>query len=326
MTYPSPNRIVRIVSGLRRHPVATGLLLTSLLVLLYQLRPHPQPLATPTPKHAPLADTHLDPRTAPPDHPENTMSSGFSDALGFTGELPLEACVRKLMEINGPLTASEIEESFRALLALPESGEPLALRATWFHELANLLQRQKLDQRAFGEVLASAARNSRQDLATRDYALQHLRRIWEKSAADKELRLAIEATFGEMIAPRNPLMPTALLSLHLLDPAGSATNFTMLVQAVSSVLEDPKITGDDVVRARMAAARIAGERQLAGSRGPLLKLATAPSGNVLVRMAAISALGRFGDPSDLNTLAALSPSDERLIGAIRHATSMGAGK
>lgn len=249
------------------------------------------------------------------------MSSAVSDSLGFTGKLPLEARVRELMEITGPLTASETEEAFRALLALPGKGESLAQRSTWFHELANLLQRQTLDQRKFSEVLATVARNGGQDLATRDYALQHLRRIWDKSATAPDLRHAIEATFGEMTAPRNPLMPTALLSLHLLDPSGSGgIDSTALVQAVKTVLKDTKATGDDATRARMVAARIAGERRLDGARGPLLKLATTDSIHTLVRMAAISALGRFADPSDLKTLAALSSSDERLTGAIRHAT------
>lgn len=327
MNQPAPNTAVRSARALLRHPVATGLVLTSVVAACLLLRPHHDPTGAHPPKFPPLAITALEPRTAPPPNPEKTMSSSVSSALGFTGKQTLESRVHELMEMNSPLTAIEIDEAFRALLALPVQGESIPLHSTWFHELANLLQRQKPDQRAFSEVLATVANNRAQDIATRDYAIQHLNRVWSKADGDLELRHSIESTLGEIASSRSPLRPTALLNLHLLDPTGrGGVDATTLIDGVTAILADSKATGDDALHSRMVAARIAGERRLDSSRGPLLALATSESEHALVRMAAISALGKLADPSDMKALAGLSPKDSRVSDAIQYATALAGGK
>lgn len=309
----------------RTFMLAAALALITLLAGFLMVAVRKEPKAAPA-RVAPLANTRILPRTAPPDVGQK-LGKEVSGALGFTDDLPTEVRIRQLMNTTGKLTDDELEELTRALLSPPGHDETLAEHSTWFHEIANLLQRQESGLRSFAEVLATVARDATRDPATRDYALQHLRRVWDKAAADPGLRPAIEATFGEMTATGDPMRQTALLSLHLLDPAGgSGMETTLLVENVLSILKGGKETGNDAIRSRMVAARIAGERRLAGSRGALLELATAESEHALVRMAAISALGRFAEPSDLDALARLSPKDERVAGAIRRAAAMSAGK
>lgn len=320
----SSGAIAQPAHGKGRRRVVMGIVTVSLvagLVMIVQRREDRQP-----DKIKSLATTHIEPRTAAPDPAEARLRRGVSDVLGFTGGLPTQARIRELMEMGDQLTEDEVAELLRGLLSPRAQGEAVARHSTWFHELANLLQRQNPDPHDFSEVLATVARDGKRDLATRDYALQHLRRIWGKASADPELRGAIEATFAEMAVAGNPMRATALLSLHMLDPSGSAMDDTALAGSVMALLEDNRSTGDEAVRARMVAARIAGERRLDGSRGPLLKLATGESVHALVRMAAISALGRFADPSDLETLRSLAPADERVAVAIRHATSASTGQ
>ena len=325
---PLPSSVAaRLFQGLRKHPLASGLVLIALIAVWFQLRTHEVPKEVQRKKYEPLQATHFDPRTMPPDHPQSTMSPAVNASLGFVGGLSLEARVRELMEISGPLSGNEIEEAFRAMLALPAAGESIAQHATWFHELANLLQCQKLDLRAFSEVLATVVRNSSQDLATRDYGLQHLNRVWGKAEGNPDLRHSIEATLEATATTRNPLRATALLNLHLLDPTGRrGVDATALVEGVKTILSDSTSTGEEVVRSRMVAARIAGERHLDESRGPLLRLATSESEHALVRMAAISALGKLADRTDMKTLATLSSKDPRVMDAIRHAADLAGGQ
>jgi HEAT repeat protein len=77
---------------------------------------------------------------------------------------------------------------------------------------------------------------------------------------------------------------------------------------------------EDSIAAKMTALRIIGERRLPGFHDDLTRIANAPAGeHTLVRMAAIAAIARFGDPADLPLLESLDRSDPRLATAIDHA-------
>ena len=246
------------------------------------------------------------------------MRDEVSRVLGHGGDLPTAARIRELMLIREGLTADEIRELLRALLAGPGQEEPLAGHATLFHEIANLLQRQPVRLTEFAEVLATVVRDEARSNVIRDYALQHLRRVWERASKEPRLRKSIEATLQEMVHLPGKLQPSVLLSLHLIDPKGkNGVDDTELRRAVAKALTDGG--SGQSVQLKMAAARIAGERRIDDLREVLLRASSASSEHALVRMSAVSALGDIGDQSDLKALASLSPDDPRVAGAIRHA-------
>lgn len=305
--------------GLAGHPARIGLacalVIAGALLLVFQ-SDSGEDEAPPAAAAEPLPRTRLEPRPAPPSRPAGMMRREISAALGFTGNIPTAERIREIMEMRDPLTEVETEELLRALLAPRGEDEAAARHSTWFHEIANLLHRQDVDHQQFAEVLATVAADEARGGTVRDYALQHLRRVWHAAEDDSGLRESIEATFAGMASEGHPLRASALLSLHLLDPRGSR-GAGPLENEVVRILSDSRASGEAAVHARMAAARIAGDRRLSESRGELLALAASDSRHALVRMVAVSALGRLGDPSDLRALEDLSSRDPRVAEVIR---------
>jgi hypothetical protein len=273
---------------------------------------------TPRPDAA-LAETGLRPRTKVPGEPQDRIRPGLATALGHGGERPTASRILQLMDTRDSLNREEIDELLRAMLTHGEGW--IAARSTWFHEIANLVHSQEHDKRSFAEVLATVARDSTRDLATRDYALQQLRRVWAGSGQDHSLRRAIEETFIEMNVAENPLRATALLSLHLLEEADVGSRASQsLRQSVVSILGGSDTSAAENVPVRMVAARIAGERKIHSMGGDLLMIASSDREHALVRMSAASALSDMGPSSELDALSDLNPADRRVAAAIRHAT------
>ena len=271
----------------------------------------------------PLADTEIKPRTGVPERIEKSMRRELAVALGYVGEAPAAERVRQLMGLRKVLTPDESNELLRFLLSTGGDAVSSGEGSTLFHEVANQLQRQSVDLRVFAEVLATVARDDKRPEVYRDYALQHLRRVWSSSSADGELQGSITATFQEIARHPGILQASALLSLHLIDPRGRiGAGAGELRDEVGRILSVSGATnGTDSIRLKMAAARIAGERHMDDQRDALLRISSAEGEHALVRMSAVSALGRIADASDLQALASLSPADERVATAIRHATS-----
>ena len=174
----------------------------------------------------------------------------------------------------------------------------------------------------YARTLAALARDKARDPEVRDYALQHLRTLWDATPPGG-LRDSITATFAQVAAADPALAPSALLSLHVLGGRaggrGDAVPSSRIEPLALSMLADPLPPGMPSPGARMTAARVAGERRLASCRPALLRLVSSTSEHMLARMAAVSALSRIGDPSDLPALKAVKPDDVRLAAALRHA-------
>ncbi len=264
----------------------------------------------------PFASTEIRPFSVD-SGPDDSARPDIAAAIGRGGRITHAERTHRVMQIRRPLEAGEVEGLLRALLTPPEPGTPAALRATWFHETANLLHRQETDLREFAGVLATVARDSSRAPVTRDYALQHLRRIWPKATPD--LRGDIEATFAEFAGSPGELRAAAMLGLHLIDPDGSrGMDDSIVTRAVRSALAADAASGDSLAL-RMTATRIVGERGLSDQRPRLMNIASSPREHALLRMAAVAALGTIGDPEDLRILATLDPADERIEAAIFHA-------
>jgi HEAT repeat protein len=182
----------------------------------------------------------------------------------------------------------------------------------------------------FAKALAMIARDNRRDPTTRDYAIQHLRQLCDASSNDTSLRDAMVATFEQLADQDAVVAAPALLSLHLIgreDSRGSSASGpksgshaypdASIQQHLSPVFAQTTHAGN--IALRMTAARIAGERRLDSCRQALLDQVFDSSEHTMVRMAAANAIGRIGNPDDLQKLGSFPPGDERVTTAVRHA-------
>ena len=204
---------------------------------------------------------------------------------------------------------------------------PLGSFALLFNEAANLLERQQDDAllSPYGKVLATVARDTGKPEILRDYAIQHLRVVWAKSAGIPPLRASVEDTFWSMSSGSGHPAAASLLSLHLLGtpdfPPDPATPYAIATARITArtleLLGDPSAPSGT----RMTAARIAGERGIRQARDPLLALARNPGQPVAARLAAVAAFARLATASDLPALRSLGASSPELHAAVTSASA-----
>jgi hypothetical protein len=271
------------------------------------------------------------PAFSPPAPSPDTAGKLRSGVAAAINRGPDTAWERRLALVRGlpaDLTADETSALLAALMEPRPPGVPAAVHSSYLHEIACRLQDQPAVRESFARALATLARDPRGDPTTRDYAIQHLRQVWQRADTQPALRESVAATFREFTDLDPAIAASALLSLHLLGTApvaGSAAASSLyavpdeeLGPLLAPVFAQPPGSAASIP-ARLTAARIAGERRLAAFRAPLMAQLTNPAEHAMVRMAAANALGKIADPADLATLAALTPDDDRVAAAIRHA-------
>lgn len=253
------------------------------------------------------------------------------DVVNADGGVSQGLRMAAIYELPPELSVSE-QDALLAVLEHPRGANETAGRhSEFFHELALKLGDIDVLRERFARVLATVARDEHQDGVIHDYALQHLRQVWERS--DDPLRKSVEATFSQISSARSDLSASALLSLHLLgtgdrrtamsksEPKGARTwavPSEKLAPVVREILaREPTARG---ISDRMTALRIVGDRRLADRRDDLKRIAAAHGGeHQLVRMAAIAAITRFADPADIPFLESVEKSDPRIASVVTHA-------
>jgi hypothetical protein len=234
--------------------------------------------------------------------------------------------VEALRSIDDDLTRSESNALLGILLKPRDPSAPEGVHSVVFHETALALHRHAAVRREFARTLATVARDPGRDPVIRDYAVQHLCQLWQKS--ERDLAERIQATLDEIADESPDIAPSALLALHLLG-ASTASGISYQESAPYAV-PDAKIAkrvrtllaaeAGNSTASRMTALRIVGERRLSGFHDDLARIAADhESGHTLVRMAAVAAIARFGDPHDLPLLRSFDRSDPRMASAIDHA-------
>jgi hypothetical protein len=197
--------------------------------------------------------------------------------------------------------------------------------AEYFHEVALALGSQGGDHERFARVLAAVAVDSDRDAVIRDYAVQHLRRVWERSAAEPNLRGTIVASLRRFVRDEPEISGAALLSLHLLESqpaipgkaAEPAITTKELEHLMHHTLNDGASRRDP--RTTMGILRIVGARRMLGLAPDVRQLVSDNSQHALVRMSGIAALADLGQQMDRDFLSSLDQPDPRIIKAVKSA-------
>lgn len=261
----------------------------------------------------------------------NQLQPRIAEALDLAGATPRARRIEILRSFNGPLSETDHEALLAALMEPRPPGISEGWFSEYFHRVASLMQSHQGDQRNFARVLATVARDPSRDGVVRDYAIQHLRQVWDRADPSGDLRPSVEAAFRELCSSASGVSPAALLSLHLLGtPAGGdrpdLSPSPPRTYAVDNAELEPLVLGifhqapsASAISARMTACRVAGDRKLGAAGNHLIQIARNPSEHALVRMAAVNAIGRIGNTPDLASLATLEPGDQRVAQAIQSA-------
>ena len=310
-------------------PFAIAVALLAAVLLWHFARHHP---ATP-----PAAGPALAAFVTPPASrdPGAGLRPALRDALGFQPDVSWDQRIQMIRHLPTDLGEAETAALLAALMERCPPGVSTALHSSYFHEIASRLQDQPTVREPFARALATLVRDTRRDATTRDYAIQHLRQIWDHATDTPAIQTAIVTTFREFASLDPAVATSALLSLHLLGStqlpaiagapaapsAPPASGFALPDADIAPILIPifAQATAADNIPARLTANRIAGERRLVEFRQPLLAQLTNPAEHALVRMAAANALGRIANPDDLASLAAYAADDDRVATAVAHA-------
>lgn len=247
------------------------------------------------------------------------------EALALENAVPYLRRIELLRAMDSDLTAIEIDLLVAALLTDTPPPEASGQHSTWFNEVANLLHRQSAAQERLARALATVAADPARDATLRDYALQHLRVVWNGSREDAGLRDSITASLRQLASSDKTVTTAALLSLHLLGDNASAPESSVtralgddeIAALAGNMLEGPPDSRQPAER--MTAARIAADRRLASLRPALARVASNPAEHVLSRISAINAIGHIGDPTDRSLLESLSFTEPSLAAATHKA-------
>jgi hypothetical protein len=259
---------------------------------------------------------------------KTAVRPALAEALALEKDAPSLRRTEILRGTGGGLTDPEIDLLVAALLAANPPSEAAGSGSTWFNEAANLLHRQPESHGRLARALATVAGDPARDPTLRDYALQHLRIVWNDSAGDETLRDSIRESLRRLASADKSVATAALLSLHLLgdtaanpgQPVARALSDSEIAPLARPLLGGP--AGSRPADERMTAARIAGDRKLTVLRPDLARVAADSAEHTLARITAINAIGRIGDPSDRSLLLSLATSDLSLADAARQALAM----
>ena len=246
-------------------------------------------------------------------------------SLGFSEEQNIQARVAVTKSLSDDLSLQELEVLIQFLLERRSASINEGDHAYFFHELCNKLHHFPVIRKTFAETLYQVALDTRQDAITRDYAMQHLRRVWDKSQDISELQDSIQSSFWNLVEKEPATSASALLSLHTLgmntspnadfsDADVSTHLFLPHLQSIFS--HSPNL---DSIAQRMTAVRIVGARKIDSLSPQLIAMIEDENEHMLVRTAAISALSKLDQKEQLVSLSSKYAQNHRLSQALQHA-------
>lgn len=283
---------------------------------------------TPDNSNADTRPRHLLPKPSFAGHDKVDFSDLRPDlliSLGYS-QKHLESRIDAVKSLPSDLTVPELDAILRFLMEYRPATVSEGDYAYFFHELCNKLQQFPEIRSNFAAVLYQVAGDVKYDVITRDYAIQHLRRVWDKSFDIQALQQSIQASFWQLADGEPSTSAAAMLSLHNLGVTTSpradyarapvpSSEFKPYIQAV--LLQPPSAA---TISQRMTAVRIAGDRRITSSTDLLITIVENDAEHMLVRTSAINALGKLGMKDQLASLSARLTADPRLTAAFLHAT------
>lgn len=216
-----------------------------------------------------------------------------------------------LKELPGDLSRAEVELLYDWLKAGPgDSPLPLDQYASLANEVMNVLHRQEVSPAGFAELVVGLVEDAGQPDLVKDYAIQHLRAVWNDLNEDSPDRNVVTAALWRQADSRHPSRSgTALLALHQLGvtregpiPEGERH---IADQEFGKYLSPILTRSDEPSASRVTALRIIADRSLADHLPEVRNLADDSSQNTVVRLRAIATLGVIGDEADIQPLALL---------------------
>jgi hypothetical protein len=283
--------------------------------------------------HTSAAGTHTKPAPLPKPHfadlnkeDQTNVRADLLASLGISKEQNIEARAAAIKALPDDLSAAELDMLLRFLIEYRASTVAEGAHAFFFHELCNKLHHFSKIRPTYAAALYQVAGDDKHDPITRDYAIQHLRRVWEKSPGDLPLRQSLQASFWQLAAGEPATAASAMLSLHNLG-IETSPNADYSQAAVPTADFQPFL--DTILRQaptatsipqRLTAVRIAGDRRIASAVDLLVTIVENNAEHTLVRTSAINALRKLGMKEQLATLAAHHSTEPRLSTAFAYAS------
>lgn len=270
---------------------------------------------------------------------EPAIADSTKSALGASQSSPARFILGDRGNLSGRQRISWIREhgkefgepEVKEIVDYLQSGEiPDGLSEGQWHWIVDeLLTALRVETKNPGELtrqLEGIFSNSALDLVVRDYALQHLGHLGREGGDQEVIRAAAMAGLQEI---GSPMAGTALLVLHNEpatlsggtragngggtpppDPAGDPGSLALTLLANERASLPSRVTALQVAAQRGTGGTVRAAAGVLESDAP-----------VLLKIAAIAAVGEAGSPADLALLQSVSANSPQLQRAIRSATA-----
>jgi hypothetical protein len=227
------------------------------------------------------------------------------------------------MSLDADLAELEIETLLGEVSAPSPDGGGLGVwHSQYFHEICGQLHRYDAIRGRFARVLAGVARDTERPRVERDYAIQHLRRVWYLAKNDPELRRSVLGSFHILANGDQVVAGPAILSLHFLGsdhdrpwhPSTAAVSNDAIEPLVAGILRQNPTTIE--TGTLMAAMRVAGDRKLPDPERRMEAIAGDISLASVVRMAAVAIIAKSAESPE-TFLLSIDRRDPRVDQAVR---------
>lgn len=291
-----------------------GLVLACAIIAVFLIvnrtPPHQEPT---TAKHPPKEKTPTRFKAQPSELLQDLRgpASRFRESSSLTSKEMLDL----LAELSSPLSDDEITLFLSWLVNNEGHHLSEGAQSHVANEVLNLLGSQKPIPLPLINVLSSIAEgHNSSPLALRTYAVQHMRLIWEKLPQPEPRRHLEDALWRAVDLDPSNLKATALFALHgLANPATPSDSLGIspsswhiptpkLRDHAEKFLADPQAPPD----LRMVSLRILKEREVTSATPLIRTIVAGPSQSIPLKLSAIHALGKFGNPADLELLHSLA--------------------
>jgi len=245
----------------------------------------------------------------------STVSDSLRGVLGYGEKKNYITRVRAVQELGRNLPLADVQALYAFLnKRASQDNLPPAELNTVKNNILNVLGRQTKPPTNFGRVLIAMSRDKEHDVLWRDYCLQHLGGWYRKAASDDEKEDIASALWDATGEKKGSISGTALLSLSF-NVGGPGIAEKAVSGKALQACQDKEYSEMAKITALQVCATL-GETQAL----PVARDLATGSGNALLRMSALAAIGALGDARDRPLLEKYAASsDVRLRKAARAA-------